>query len=81
MLALNPSTGEVEAGGSLRLRPAWSTEDSQSYAEKPCLKKPRQTNKRNLFFLKYFKHLTFYTSALPAKCAVPSGDGRGCQMP
>jgi hypothetical protein len=40
----NPSTGEVEAGGSLSSRTAWSTEhqDNQGFTEKPCLKNPRK---------------------------------------
>jgi hypothetical protein len=48
--AFNPSTREAEAGGFLSSRPAWSTkfQDSQSYTEKPCLKKQtnKQTNKK-----------------------------------
>jgi hypothetical protein len=39
----NPSTQEAEAGGSLSLRPAWSTEwvtGSLSYTEKPYLNTP-----------------------------------------
>jgi hypothetical protein len=38
--AFNPSTQEAEAGGSLSLKPVWSTEevqDSQGYTEKPYL--------------------------------------------
>jgi hypothetical protein len=38
----NPSTWEVEAGGFLILRPAWTTEDSQGYTEKPRLEKQKQ---------------------------------------
>jgi hypothetical protein len=41
----NPSTWEVEAGGFLSSRPAWSTkvefQDSQGYTEKPCLNKTK----------------------------------------
>jgi hypothetical protein len=40
--AFNPSTREAEAGGFLRSRTAWSTnefQDSQGNTEKPCLKK------------------------------------------
>ena len=45
--AFNPSTWEAEAGGFLCSRPAWSTEfqDSQGYAEKPCLEKPKKKKK------------------------------------
>ena len=45
----NPSTWEVEAGGFLSLRTAWSTkwfQDSQGYTEKPCLKKPKKKKKK-----------------------------------
>ena len=41
----NPSIQEAEAGGSLSLRPALSTEQvpgqARSYTEKPCLKKTK----------------------------------------
>jgi hypothetical protein len=53
----NPSTREAEAGGFLNSRPAWSTEwyqDSQSYTEKPCLKKQKTTTtttKRNSIYI------------------------------
>jgi hypothetical protein len=43
--AFNPSTWETEAGKFLSSRPAWSA-DSQSYTEKPCLEKTKQTNKQ-----------------------------------
>jgi hypothetical protein len=42
--AFNPSTWEAEAGGFLSSRPAGlqsEFQDSQSYTEKPCLKKPK----------------------------------------
>jgi hypothetical protein len=44
--AFNPSTWEAEAGRFLSSRPAWSTskfQDSQSYTEKPCLEKEKET--------------------------------------
>jgi hypothetical protein len=46
--AFNPSTWEAEAGRSLSLRPAWSTEfqDSQGYTEKPRLKKQNKTKQK-----------------------------------
>jgi hypothetical protein len=46
--AFNPSTQEAEAGRFLSSRPAWSTEfqDSQSYTEKPCLKKKKKKKKK-----------------------------------
>ena len=47
--ACNPITWEAEAGESLSLRPAWSTEwvpDSQGYTEKPCLGKKKAKNKK-----------------------------------
>jgi hypothetical protein len=40
--ALNAGTLEAEAGWSLSLRPAWSTEQISEQPEKPCLKKPKQ---------------------------------------
>ena len=46
----NLSTRVAKAGGSLSLRPAWSTkqvQDSQGYTEKPCLTKPKPTNQTN----------------------------------
>jgi hypothetical protein len=41
-------TQDVEAGGSLSSRTAWSTEfqDSQGYTEKPCLKNNNNNNKQ-----------------------------------
>ena len=44
--AFDPSTWKAEAGGSLTLRPGWSTEfeDSQCYTEKPCLKNKQRYN-------------------------------------
>lgn len=44
--SLNPST-ETEAGGSVRCRPAWSSEQvSARVTQKPCLKnKTKQTPK------------------------------------
>jgi hypothetical protein len=43
--AFNPSTWEADAGRFLSSRPAWSTQHSQGYTEKPCLEK-QQTNKQ-----------------------------------
>jgi hypothetical protein len=42
---VNPSTWEAEAGGSLSLRPAWSTEDRQGYTEKQN-SNSKQNNKK-----------------------------------
>jgi hypothetical protein len=46
----NLSTQEAEAGVFLSSRPAWSTQsefqDSQSYTEKPCLKKTKTKTKK-----------------------------------
>jgi hypothetical protein len=47
----NPSTWEVEAGGFLSSRPAWSTvqsefQDSQGCTEKPCLGKKKKKKKK-----------------------------------
>jgi hypothetical protein len=47
--AFNPSTWEAEAGGFLSSRPAGlqnEFQDSQDYTEKPCVEKPKQTNKQ-----------------------------------
>ena len=55
--AFNPSTQETEVVGSLRLRPAWSTEqvpEQQDYTEKPCLKKAKQLVLLNLKKKKIF---------------------------
>lgn len=42
--AFNSSTKEAEAGGSLRVRPTWSTKRVPGgYTEKPCLE---QTSKK-----------------------------------
>ena len=43
--ACNPSIWEAEAGGFLSSRPGLQSEfqDSQSYTEKPCLKKKTKT--------------------------------------
>ena len=43
--AFNPSTWEAEAGGSLSLRPAWST-DSWSYIIRPKKAKKRKRKKK-----------------------------------
>jgi hypothetical protein len=40
--ALNPSTQEAEADGSLSSRPAWSTE--AGYTENPCSKEQQPNN-------------------------------------
>ena len=48
--AFNPSTQEAETGGSLSLRPAYSTEQVPGQARitvaKPCLKGPKNKKKR-----------------------------------
>jgi hypothetical protein len=46
--AFNPSTWKAETRGLLSSRLTWSTEfqDSQSYTEKPCLKKPKNQKKK-----------------------------------
>jgi hypothetical protein len=45
--AFNPSTWEAETGGFLSL-PGLQSEfqDSQDYAEKPCLEKPKKKKKK-----------------------------------
>lgn len=46
----NPSTQEADAGGSLSLRPAWSTQrvpDSQGYIDYPCLEKQNKDPLQN----------------------------------
>ena len=56
--AFNPSTWEAEAGRSLSSRIAWSREciqNSQRYANKPCLKKTRIKIKESLKNLKQHK--------------------------
>ena len=48
--AFNPSTWEAEAGGSLSLRPAWSTElvpDQPGLSmQRDCFLKQKQTNEQ-----------------------------------
>ena len=48
--ALNPSTWETEAGGSLSLRPAWSTRagsrTGSNATEETCLEKQKTKNKK-----------------------------------
>ncbi|ERE85564.1 gatC-like protein [Cricetulus griseus] len=65
--AFNPRTQEAEAGGSLRVRgyPGLQNEfqDSQSYTEKPCLKKQ---NKKEM-----------WARALRVRFPVPLDRGRG----
>jgi hypothetical protein len=60
--AFNPSTREVEAGGFLSSRPAWSTSEFQdSYTEKPCLEKPKEKKKLKLYlYLTYAVYLSWY---------------------
>jgi hypothetical protein len=75
--AFNPSTPEAEAGGflsSVRGQPGLQSEfqDSQSYTEKPCLKKQKQKQKqkKDRFLLKkkdlfiYLFYVYEYTIAL-----------------
>jgi hypothetical protein len=63
--AVNPSTWEAEAGGSLSLRPAWSTEwvqDSQGYTEKLCLEKPKKKKKKERFVYQCYTVILNYIS-------------------
>jgi hypothetical protein len=46
-LTVNLSPWEAEAGRFLSSRSAWSSQDSQGYTEKPCLKKKKKKKKKN----------------------------------
>ena len=50
-----PCIEDTEAGRSLSLRPAWSTEfqDTQEYTKKPCLRKKKLQGLLNWLFLPY----------------------------
>jgi hypothetical protein len=69
--AFNPSTWEAEAGGSLSLRPAWST-DSWSYIIRPKKAKKRKRKKKEREeeagrWLKYVTWLNKFTILLNEK--------------